>query len=308
MSIDLVAYDGEHGRVWVPVGDTGSVDVFGIKSGAFQRVDGFKTRKHKWHGHEHMMGPSAATIGDGVAYVADRATSQVCAIDEKSLKRGRCLKLKTPADFVTYVASAKQVWATTPRDDSITVLDASKPAALKVKAVIKAPGSVEGSAVDADHGLFYTNLEHKNQTLAIDIKSHAIKATWSPGCSKTPHGIAVDPSRGFVIVGCSDGVRVLDASHGGATLGTLDTGNGVDNIYYDASKQLLYVAASRARRLTIAHIDDKGKPSIVATGSTSGRARNAVADADGNVYVPDSANAQLLIFAAPSSGGTRAKR
>ncbi len=299
MSIDLVAYDGKHGRVWVPVGDTGSVDVFDIKSGAFQRVDGFKTKKRKWHGHEHMMGPSAATVGDGVAYVTDRATGEVCAIDEKSLKRDRCLTLKSPADFVTYVASTKEVWATTPRDKSITVLDASKPASLKAKAVIKALGSVEGSAFDAGHGLFYTNLEDKNQTLAIDMKSHAVKATWSPGCSEAPHGIAVDPSRGFVIVGCNDGIRVLDGSHDGATLGKLDTGDGVDDIFYDASKELVYVAASKARRLTVLHIDDKGTPSVVATGDTSGRARNAVADADGNVYVADSAGAQLLIFAAP---------
>ncbi len=296
MSIDLIAYDRDHGRLWIPVGDTGSADMFDIKSGTFKRVDGFKMKKRKWHGHEHMMGPSAATIGDGVAYVTDRATGEVCAIDENSLKRGRCLKLKTPADFVTYVASTKEVWATTPRDHSITVLDAEKPAALKVKAVIKDLGSVEGSAVDAEHGLFYTNLEDKNQTLAIDIKSHAVKSTWSAGCSKSPHGVAVDPSHSWVIVGCSDSLRVFDGSH--ALVGELYTGDGVDDISYDASKQLACVAASKAKRLTVAHVGDKGKPSVAATGTTTGRARNAVADTDGNVYVVDSVNAQLLIFAA----------
>ncbi len=36
VSLDLIAYDHEHGRIWVPVGDTGSVDVFDIAAGTFQ--------------------------------------------------------------------------------------------------------------------------------------------------------------------------------------------------------------------------------------------------------------------------------
>ena len=31
-----------------------------------------------------MMGPSAVAIGDGVAYVGDRATGEVCAVDAAS--------------------------------------------------------------------------------------------------------------------------------------------------------------------------------------------------------------------------------
>jgi hypothetical protein len=127
VSLDLIAYDRAHGRVWVPVGDTGSVDVFDIGSSAFKRVDGFETTHREMHGQMRTMGPSSATIGDGVAYVGKRATNEVCAIDEKSLQRGNCLKLATPADFVTYVAATKEVWVTTPKDGSLTLLDAAAP-------------------------------------------------------------------------------------------------------------------------------------------------------------------------------------
>ncbi|MGH3427588.1 MAG: YncE family protein [Mycobacteriales bacterium] len=299
VSLDLIAYDRAHGRVWVPVGDTGSVDVLDIGSSAFKRVDGFETTQREMHGQMRMMGPSSATIGDGVAYVGNRATNEVCAIDEKSLQRGNCLKLATAADFVTYVAATKEVWVTTPKDGSLTLLDASTPAALKSKFVIKTPGSPEGSAVDADHKLFYTNLEDTNRTLVVDIESHAIKATWSSGCSDAPHGIAVDPARGLAIVACSDGLRILDAAHDGAALGELDAGDGVDDIFYDAAKRLVYVAASNAKRLTIASIGDKGQVTVIATAATAERARNAVADTDGNTYVADAATARLLIFGAP---------
>jgi hypothetical protein len=301
VTLDLVAYDRSSGRVWVPVGDTASVDVFQIATGTFRRVDGFKAVRREMHGHQRAMGPSSVTIGDGVAYVGTRSTSEVCAVDEASLTRGRCLALAASPDFVTFVAPAREVWVTLPRKQSIAVLDATNPGDLRPKLVIEAPGSVEGAAVDAVHGLYYTNLEDQNKTLGIDIGSHTIKSTWTAGCGEGgPHGIAVDPSRRFVFVACSNGVRILDAAHNGATLGTIEAGDGVDDIAYDADKHLLYVAAARSHRLTIARVDAKAGSTVIATGSTSQRGRNAVGDADGNIYVADAGSAALLVFAAPA--------
>lgn len=301
VALDLVAYDRRAGRVWIPVGDTASVDVFEIAAGIFKRVDGFKAIVREMHGQTRAMGPSSVTIGDGVAYVGTRSTNEVCVVDETSLKRGACSTLSSPPDFVTFVAQAREVWATMPRKQSIAVLDATQPAALSPKLVITAPGSVEGAAVDAVHGLYYTNLEDENKTLGFDIASHAIKSTWSPGCGEGgPHGIAVDSTRSFVFVACSDGVRILDAVHDGVTLSTLQAGEGVDDIAYDPDKQLLYVAAARSHRLTIAQVGAKAVTTVIATGSTGERGRNAVADGDGNVYVADPGSASLLIFAAPT--------
>ncbi len=84
----------------------------------------------------------------------------------------------------------------------------------------------------------------------------------------------------------------------GAVLGKIDTGAGVDNIEYVDSTQRLYVAAGKAARLTVARVDDQGQPSVVATADTADGARNAVADAKGNVYVADSRGARLLIIVA----------
>ena len=77
-SLDYIAYDPAHARVWVPVGGTGSADVYDVSSGAFTRVDGFKTEEREYKGKKRMMGPSSVAIGDGVAYVGDRATGEVC--------------------------------------------------------------------------------------------------------------------------------------------------------------------------------------------------------------------------------------
>ena len=305
LSFDYLAADRAAGRVYLAVGNTGSLDVFDVATGAFTRVDGFKTAEREFHGKKRMAGPSAATVGDGVVYVGNRATSEICVVNAKTLKLGKCLKLPTSTDGLAYVASAKEVWVTTPQDQSLTVLDASKPDSLKPKTVIKLDGGPEGFAVDETHGLFFTNLEDKGPTLVIDIKTHKLRSTWNPSCSADgPRGLAVDSARGLLFVACTDHVQVLDAAHDGAPLAKLDTGAGVDNLDYIEGYPgggLLVVGAGKAAQVTLARFDDKGQPSVVATGATATGARNAVADAKGNVYVPDPTAATLLVLSAPSN-------
>jgi DNA-binding beta-propeller fold protein YncE len=299
---DYLVADRPHGKVWVPIGDTGSADVFDAAASTFTRVDGFKTMERDVRGQKRLMGPSAVTIGDGVAYVGNRATSEVCAVDLKSLKLGKCLKLPVPTDGVAYVASTKEVWVTTPRDHSLTVLDASKPDTLKAKLVVKTDGEPEGYAVDETRGLFFTNLEDKDKTLTIDLKTHAVKSTWSAGCGDAgPRGIALDTARNLVFVACTDKVEVLDGAHDGAVMSKADTGAGVDNLDYIDATKLLYVAAGKAAKLTIFRVEDKGQLTVVATAATAEGARNAVADGSGNAYVVDGRAARLLVVPAPPS-------
>jgi DNA-binding beta-propeller fold protein YncE len=295
--LDYIAYEPAHSRVWVPVGSTGSVDVLDTASQNFTRVDGFKTVEREMNGKKRTLGPSAAAVGDGFVYVGNRASNEVCPVDVRTLKPATCLKLATGTDGVAYVAGVKEVWVTTPKDQTLTVLDASKPSALALKTAVKMDGAPEGYAVDEAHGLFFTNLEDKGGTVIVDVKTHKVKATWSPGCAADgPRGIAFDAKDNFAIVACTDHVQVLDAAHDGALLGKLDVGAGVDNI--DAVDGTLYVAAGKAAKLVVASIDDKGQLTIVASGDSSDGARNAVADADGNVYVADSLGGRLIVFAA----------
>ena len=56
-------------------------------------------------------------------------------------------------------------------------------------------------------------------------------------------------------------------------------------------------AAGGAARVTIARIDAKGQPTVVATGASVDGVRNIVADDSGNAYAADGANARLLVFA-----------
>jgi DNA-binding beta-propeller fold protein YncE len=300
VSLDYLFFEQQPARVWMPAGGTGSVAVFDIAAHSFSRVLGFKTVEREMHGKKRVLGPSSGVIGDGVAYVGNRATQEVCVIDLQTLKTRSCLKLSAAPDGVEYCAATHEVWATTPSTQSLTILDATKAGALKQKSVIKLDGAPEGYAVDAARGVFLTNLEDKGSTLAIDLQTHAVKEIWNAGCSSDgPRGIAVDAARGLVMVACTDHVQVLDSKNKGALLGKLDTGAGVDNLDYVESTKLLYAAAGKAARLTVARLEEDGQLTVSASGDTAPGARNAVADANGNAYVADPQGARLLLLSAP---------
>ena len=300
VSMDYIAYDPGTNSVWVPGGNTGAVDVVDVATDKVRQIPGFPTKEVETRAGKRVFGPTAVSFGAGVAYIGNRGDSTVCAFNSASLARGACDHLDSTPDAVVYVAPTKEVWVTTPDDKSIHVLDGKT---MEQKAKLDFEGAPEGFAVDAMHGRFYTNLEDKDRTLAIDLKTHETVTNWNPSCGKEgPHGLAVDAKAGQLFVACSTLAEVLDTGHNGAVLSMVDTGDGVDDFYYAPATRLLYVGAARAGKLTIAHADDNGHLSIVAQVPTREGARNGVLAQNGTLYMAHSGLTKLsaLIVVSPS--------
>jgi DNA-binding beta-propeller fold protein YncE len=283
IGMDYIAFDPVTGSVWVPAGNSGAVDVIDPTTQKIRQITGFPTKEVTVRDRKRVLGPSSITFGGGTAYVGNRGDSSVCAIDRKTLERKGCQVLASMPDGLAYVAATKEVWVTTPRDNSIRILDA---ATLHEKATLTFEGNPEGFAVDAKRHRFYTNLEDKDRTLAIDLTSHKTVATWSPSCGEEgPHGLRIDEKRGHLFVACSARVEVLNAGGDGAVLSSIDTGNGVDDIDYVAASHLLYAGAARDAKLTIIRDDAAGHLSTVASVPTAAGARNATVTRSGAVYL-----------------------
>jgi hypothetical protein len=297
-ALDYLAFDAAGRKVWVPEGTSASVGVFDVAAKTFARVTGFASAEREFHGKKRTLGPSAVSVGDGRAYVGDRASAEICPVDTATLAKGPCLKLPGPTDGVDYVAATKEVWVTVPKERALVVIDASHPGSLTIRTKTVLEGSPEGYASDATRGLFFTNLEDKNQTVAIDLSTHEPKAMWATGCGPDgPRGLADDAERGLLFVACTDHVVVLDAAHDGAKVASLDVGPGIDNIDWLPSRRELFVGASKAAKAVVAHVDDKGQPSVVATTTVPKGARNGVADDAGNLYLADPQEGALLVWA-----------
>ena len=307
VTLDYFAYDPASARLWVPAGNMASVDVIDTDTDRVSQVAGFPTAQVEFKGKLRTMGPSSVSVGDGVVYIGSRADARICVIDAHALKLGDCIAfapasagLASAPDGLIYIASTRELWATSgappvgvpAADKAIKILSASPPAHLQPSGKIPLPGSAEGYAVDNVHGRFYTNLEETGETVAIDVRKRAIVSRWH-SCDD-PSGIAVDSKRGFVFVACVDHVIVLDGAKDGRQLASLDTGKGLDNIDYSEPAGLLYAAAATAAKLTIARIDDQGRPSAVALVPTTEGARSVVAGPKGSAYLIDPVGGRIL--------------
>jgi DNA-binding beta-propeller fold protein YncE len=300
VSMDYIAYDAATNSLWVPGGSTGAVDVVDVATGKVRQISNLPTSQVQARGGTRILGPSGVSIGEGVVYIGNRGGAEICAFNSRSLARVACQHLDGTPDGVAYVAPTKEVWVTTPGEQGIRILDGGT---LMQKAKLTFPGNPEGYAVDAKRGRFYTNLEDKDRTVAIDLKSHETLATWNPSCGGGgPHGLGLDEAAGHLFIGCDAAAEVMNIGGDGAILSKIDTGDGVDDIHYAPTTHLLYVGAARAAKLTIARADNAGQLTVVTQVATQNGARNGVVTKDGTVYLAHGGGVRLpsLVVVAPS--------
>ena len=281
---DYIAYDANTNAVWAPAINLGEVFVIDAGSEKIHEIKGFATHEMKFpNGRTGVEGPSGVYVGDGVVYIGDRADKSICAVDEKTLERRNCGHIDSTPDGVAYVAPANEVWVTSPRDNTVRILDART---LQQKEKLTFPGRPEGYAVDASRSRFYMNYEDKDLTTAIDLKTHKTVAEWHPDCGPDgPHGLQIDQKTGNLFVACSTQVKVLNAGGNGEVLSSIDIGDGVDDMNYMPSTHMLYVGAAKAGNLTVARVDSAGKLSVIAVVPTHVGERNGVATKSGKVFM-----------------------
>ncbi len=298
--LDHLAYDRARGKLWVPASNTGNVDVIDESTDAASPISGFKTGEVELEGHKVRLGPTAVSIGDGVAYIGNRGNSTLSIIDSQTLERGESLQM-TPASpetggsphGVVYVVTSRELWVTTGPGKSIEVFDASEPRHLKWKLRIPLDGSTEGFAVDNERGQFYTNIDDMGKTVGVDLHSHKIVSKWDVGSSDL-QGLALDTKRGFLFVACEDHVVSLDVRHGGKVIDSVTTGAGLDDIDFSAEQKVLYAAASVTATLTIAEVSDDGKFQVKALVPTAKEARGVIAAKGKTAYLIDPAEGRIL--------------
>lgn len=295
---DYIAYDPNTNSVWVPAIDIGSVFVIDAANEKVHEITGFATKEIRLsNGRTVVAGPSGVYVGNGVVYIGDRADQSICAVDERTLVLRNCGHIDSIPDGVAYVAPTDEVWVTSPRDNTVRILDART---LQQKVKLTFPGRPEGYAVDAKRNRFYMNYEDKDLTTAIDLTSRKTVAQWHPNCgSDGPHGLQIDQNTGYLFVACSTQAKVLNAGGSGRVLSSIDTGDGVDDLNYAPATDMLYVGAARAGQLTVARVNDAGKLHVVAVVPTHLGERNGVVTKNGTVYMaharPGNFTAMLVV-------------
>lgn len=293
VGMDYLGVEPGTDRVWAPGGNTGKVFVLDAPTRHVGTVDGFPTADR----NGRSIGPGAVAFGRAKVYVANRGDESLCEVDPATLHRASCIHLPDVPDGVVFVEPTQELWVTTPRSKTITIV-AVKTGKLVSGGMIPLDGHPEGLAVDPAHHRFFTNLEDKDETLELDLVTHRILRRWPTGCgSDGPRGLVVTPDARFLVVACTDAVETFALEGSPGRIDRLEVGAGVDNIDVGGTPLAVFAAAGKAEILTRAALTPDGH----LTGPTkihSGKGvRTVVVTRSGVAVAADPVEGRLLLLA-----------
>jgi DNA-binding beta-propeller fold protein YncE len=304
IGFDDLRYDATLARLLIPAGRTGNVDLIdpanlAAGAAAIVPIPGFT--KLPRYDAGHGLSVTSVEAGGGFLFATDRTALSLAVIDPKSRRIVARAPLASAPDYVRFVAPTHEIWVTEPGKKRIEVFTLPTPTTTPTPthaAFIDAPGGPESLAIDATRGRAYTH-KWKTSTMAIDLRSRTIVATWPAGCAD-PRGIALDSARALLFIGCEDGTATaLDIAHDGKLVGSVKSGSGVDIIAYDPGRAHLYVPGDESATLAIIGVASSGALTLLGTAPTAKEAHCVTTDEHGNAYVCDPRNGQLLVVHDP---------
>jgi YVTN family beta-propeller protein len=215
----------------------------------------------------------AADLGRGFA--SDGRENKVSIVDLKTLQTLQKIDAGMNPDAILYEPSKKEVYAFNGRSKSASVIDAKTG---KVVATIALAGKPETGQADSKAGKVYVNIEDQNSIQVIDTTTHAVTATWpiAPGESAT--GMAIDPDRHLLFIGCDNNLMLMIDSTSGKVVYSVPTGAGVDATWFDPNTKLAFSSAGETGTLTIAHEDSATVLKTVQTLKTAKTGRTMAVD------------------------------
>ncbi len=300
VGMDYLAFDRATGRLWVPAGNTGNVDVVEIATGKVTTVGGFPTAPARRPGRPRM-GPSSAAVGDGVVWIGNRANNEHLrrrrthpgprplpspAVDARrpGLRRRHARGLGHDAarsdDHRRRRLGQRSRRAGRHQDRRRSRGVRGRRRARHLLHERRGQGSDAGDR-RADAGRSWP----AGRPAAAPPGHAGWRSTTSGACCSSPAPTARS--------------RATSAQWRGKEVGRLKTAGGVDNIDYAPKRGLLFVASGLSGTLTVARVGGTGALSAVTSVPTAQGARCVVVAGEGTAYVADSAGGRLIIVPPP---------
>jgi hypothetical protein len=301
IGLDDLCFSPTLGELLVPAGRTGKLDLVDPSTGKVVEIAGFSSQKDFEGGHGE--GITSVSEGAGLLFVTDRSSLELSIVDPvKKAVVGRT-PLSASPDYVRWLESSRELWITEPDSERFELFrfeDGPPPRAVSIGR-IEVAGGPESLVFDAKRGRAYTHIEG-GRTLAIDLQSHDVVATWENGCSEAK-GIALDTERGLLFIGCEEGgSAVLDVATG-KVLGEIELGGGIDLIAYVPARQRLYVPSGETATLAILAVSPRGTLSLLGTFATAEDSHCIAAGPNDAVYVSDPTHGRLIEVVDPYPAG-----
>jgi len=197
-------------------------------------------------------------------FISDGAQGKVIIFDLKTLKVVGEAKADNDADCVAYDPASKRVFVMEGDPNRATVIDAKTGT---VAGTIELGGAPEFAVADGK-GTLYANLENKNEIVAVDTGTLAIKSRWPVAPAGGPTALAMDiEHRRLFSAGRAPQMLVVMDADNGKVIQSFPISGGVDAAAYDPETGLIF-ASTREGMIHVFHEDSPDKFSEVETVKT----------------------------------------
>jgi len=219
--------------------------------------------------------------------------------DLKTLKVIGEAKADKDADSVVYDPASKRVFVMNGDPNSSTVIDAKRGSVVKTIAM----GGGPEFAVADGKGTVYVNIENKNEVVAIDSRTLAIKSRWPVAPAGGPTGLAMDIKHDRLFsAGRNPQMLVVINAENGKVIQSFPISAGVDAAAYEPETGMIF-ASTREGKIHIFHEDSPDKYSEVETVNTEFGAKTMGLDPKTHKLFVDTAD-----FSAPAAGQPNGRR
>jgi len=301
IGFDDLGYSYSMGKLLVPGGRSGRLNLVDPASGGLVSIPGFSVVKEFNGGHDD--GVTSAADGAGLLFATDRTSQELAIIYYPSRAILGRTALSAGPDYVRWVEATREVWVTEPDSERIEIfhLEATRPPSLKRVTQITVPGGPESLTLDPVRGRAYTHAGD-GKTAVIDLRTRTIVTTFAHGCEEAK-GVALDAVHGRMFVACEEGaVHMLDVVTG-KKLGAVQVGAGIDIIAFSPELGHVYVPSSKTAELAILGVSKDGELKVL--GKVPGTADSHCVAAAGKVFYADPARGRLMMLADPYPASPR---
>jgi len=307
IGFDDMAYDAALGKVIVPAGATGNLDLIDPDTMNIKAIPGFSTATPDPAGG-HGDGTTSAIAHKGLLFAIDRTNLRLDVVDPAAGEIIKSTALITSPDYIRYVPPTNELWVTEKGASQIEVFSLSdepvpQPTHTDVISFTKGP---EALVIDSTRGFAYTNFAKTGQTIPIDIKTHQPQDPWPNGCTAT-RGMVLDEARGILFVACKEGkIAVLNVSDGGRLLANTTFGSSLDFLGYNPHLAHLYIPSGASAVMAVVGVTVEQAPppattgqlsmtlTLLGTADTGLGAKCMIADDRDSVWVCDPTTGQLF--------------
>lgn len=292
IGFDDLRYSERLGRVLVPAGRAGALDLIDPATREVTSIGGFSAMSAYRGGHDDGV----TSVDDTGRWLlaTDRSSGRLEVVDpaKKAIVTGA--PLGGHPDYVRWVAPTGEAWVTEPDREAIEIFTLAADGTPSAVATIRVAGGPESLVVDPVRVRAYTHL-WSGATVAIDLRSRALVATWPNRCDSS-RGIALDAVRGFLFAACRSGKLVLlDVAHDGAVRSEVSPVEGSDVIDYRPELGHLYTSGQVSATMAIVAVAPSGAMKVLGQAAAAKGSHCVVGDGRGGVYLCDPDRGRILV-------------